>query len=155
MKGGIWVDNIGKSQKGHYIIKSINEIVKDHFNDIILFYNEFDNIMAVPKFAILQDSEVWGFDGLVIATSFNTAKKLISCPSPTKKFFYVWDLEWLNIENLNYVDFQNVYQNDSLDLIARSSYHAELLEKCWKQPVGIVEDFDAEQLRKILSGEIK
>ena len=152
MKVGIMVDSLGMSQQSYSIIRELNKINSiDDYVDIIVFYHKYDQTPMSPHFAMMQEQEVWGFDGTVISTSLLSTEKLIRCPCPKKKLFYVWDLEWVYNPYLRYQYSKEIYQSEEIELIARSKSHANIIEACWKKPVAILEDFNHEQLISILT----
>ncbi len=138
------------SQKCFYITKQLNEIVDANYRfSPYLFYKEYAKSIDVNRFCSLQDKEAWSFDAPVIATSLESAQYLINFPCPTKKFFYVWDLDWI-FNNYTYEYLQGLYQHNDLELIARNESHANLIEKCWKKPVDIMDNFDYNILQDII-----
>lgn len=148
MKAGIMVDALGMSQQSFRIITEINKVSQniDRYIDIMVFYYRYDKAPLSPFFATLQQQEVWGFDGPVMATSIQSAETLIRCPCPKAKFFYVWDLEWVHNPYLKYSYLRNIYQHPEIKLIARSESHSDVIERCWKKPVATLQDFNYEQL---------
>ena len=148
-KFGIMVNSLDMSQKGFYIVKHLNAIVDNdyHFSPIV-FYKEYAKSIDVNRFCTLLEKEVWGYTGVVIATDLETAETLINCPCPVKKFFYVWNLEWMH-GMYPYKHLQDLYQSD-LGLIARNNDHAAILTSCWKKPSYIMDNFDPEILTQIV-----
>lgn len=152
MRIGISVDSLGVSHLAMVLIDQINAIGKlDKYIDVIVFYHRYDTLLKPPLFAMLQEEEMWGYDAPVVATTLKTAQTLLFCPKPTKKFFYVWDLEWM-YGMYDVDEMAKVYCNPNLHLIARSEDHADIIEQCWKKPVDILEDFNNEQLMAIIGG---
>lgn len=147
----ILVNSLDVSQLSISLCKNLNEVLtKTPYLDTIVYYQTWGKLPFAPQFAMLMEREFWGAQGVAISTDIKTTEKLIKCPGPTKKFFYVWNLEWLNMQNIDYDRMNNVYNNDGIELIARSIYHAALLEMVWKKPAFIMEDFEPETLKKIL-----
>ena len=93
---------------------------------------------------------MWTFEHPVISTTVESTRKLIKSPQPTKKFFYVMNLEWLYMQSILYDDLQKVYTHKDIELIARSSSHFKLLESCWKKPLCTIEDFNYKQIYKLI-----
>ena len=150
MRAGVAVNSLGISQMAFEVTKQINNIKNlDEYWDIIVFYHTYDRIINSPLFCMLHEQELWGFDGPVIATDLSTADRLLKCPCPTKKFFYMWDLEWL-MSQYDVDLLASVYMNPELDLIARSEHHASIIKDCWKEPVATIEDFNYEQITSLL-----
>jgi hypothetical protein len=136
MKIGIALDNLGPSQLNYYLVKNGNEAVLNKPTlDITAFVNTSAVISLPANFAAMPMYEAWGYNGVLIATTFITAQKAQKCLAPQKKFFYVWDLEWLR-PSIQKVDFNyrvgaSVYCDPLMPLIARSAEHARVLEECW------------------------
>jgi len=66
----------------------------------------------------------------------------------THKYFYVWNLEW-TLADIPWQLLCGSYQDDDIELIARSSYHAEIIAQLWKNPYAIIEDFDYESINTL------
>jgi len=150
MKLGIMIDSLGASQLACTAISEINKAnsFKDFYVDINVFFHKNDKMLLPSRFAIFQEQQAWGFDGPVFATELSNAKTLLNCPCPTKKFFYVWDLEW--IYNMFYYEvLAEIYLNPNLHLVARNQYHFNFIKNCWKEPVAIIEDFNHEKIIKL------
>lgn len=151
MRIGISVNSLGISHLAMVLTEQVNRIGElDKYVDAIIFYHRYDKLLKPPLFAMLQEEEMWGYDAPVVATTLETARTLLFCPKPTKKFFYVWDLEWM-YGMFDVEDMAKVYCNPDLHLIARSESHAEIIEQCWKKPIDILEDFNNEELIRILT----
>lgn len=151
IKAGILTSRIDKSQSGFQITKCINDISLNKVNvDIMVFVREFSAPPMVPLFSTLQESEVWGFDAPVIATDLQTASTLINTTGPTKKYFYVWDLEWMRINSFKHKTLSKIYNNKNLELIARSERHSKIIENCWRKPSHIMQDFSSDELLEII-----
>ena len=89
-----------------------------------------------------------------MATNINTPQMLVKMPRPTKKYFYVWDLDWVYLyQSPPYNVLQSVYQNDDIELIARSERHYDVIARMWKPPQCIMESFDHEKLMEIFRGD--
>lgn len=150
IKSSILVRNLDIAQLSVSLIKSVNRLLAENpYMDTIVYYQHWGRLPIPPRFGMLMEREVWGSSGACIATDLKTAEKLGRCPGDLKKFFYVWNLEWLQYGG-DYTTINNIYQNPEIELVARSEYHAEIIEKVWKKPAYIMNDFDPEVLKKIL-----
>ncbi len=142
---GILINSFEVSQMSISILHNLKRI-----KNVVpyVFYNELPEFYLKDlSFTTLSSRETYGYQGYTIATSLYTARQLLECPSPKKKFFYVWDFEW-TMKQYNYNEIQDIYLNDELTLIARSEYHKKLIDNCWKQSI-IIEDFNHEQLTRL------
>ncbi len=146
MKLGVLTKTLGMSQQSFYIAQEGNALASsEHDIDLVVFYGDHDKIPMFCKFSLMQDCQIWGYNGPVISTDTDLAKILIRCPSLTKRYLYVWNLEWLYIHK-PYREWADVFMHDDLHLIARSPMHYDIIKSCWKEPCMILEDFNHEQI---------
>ena len=147
MQLGVLLDSVGSGQKSISTILSLNKVSKytEEYWDAIVFYLEFNRTLFNPKFALMNMSEIYGFTGVGVATDLKTAEILCRSFGPTKKYFYIWDLEWTLIQH-DYERISKIYLNPELELIARSQDHAKEISRCWKEPFAIIENFHHEKL---------
>lgn len=151
IKIGIMLDNIGPNQLAHYMINSGNAVLEHHSQkvDLVAFVQQVVHPCALPNFATMNMSEAYDYKGVLVATSLQTAIKMLKCPGTRKKFFYVWDLEWTRPQNKNFSVLKDIYNNPSIELISRSPNHDKIIELCWRKPIGVVEDGRVEQLYQL------
>lgn len=151
-KIGILLNNLGPSQLAYYAVKNGNDFVNNNpHKDFIVFFYEISPECLRPNFAVMNLSEAYNYNGILVATDANSASRIIEFPGTVNRFFYVWDFEWLRLNNKNFEDLKTIYDNNKLPLIARSKTHFNLLKKIWKEPIGVVEDANISELYKITS----
>ena len=155
MNIGIVCNNIGPNQLAYYAIKSGNKFVEKGEHDLIIFFYELMPECLRPNFAIMNLSEAYNYNGVLIATDLNSASRISEYPGTTNKYFYVWDLEWLRIQQKQYEELATIYNNTKIPLIARSKRHYEILKNLWKEPVGIADNCDITQLYEIIKKNVK
>ena len=139
-KLGIVVNATSISQNLDYIINSLNHLSIATNIDCCVFRCNVDKLISVPKFAIMNLDHLWGFDGIAIATNLYTAQKLLACPRPIKKYFYISDIEWFYVRT-KYKELSEIYQNPELELITRSKSHQKLVQQCWNRDSQIITNF--------------
>lgn len=148
---GILIKSLDTSQKCMSLCLSINSILDDTYNiSPIVFYQELGKSVVLPRCCQLQQGHAWGFDGILISTDIQTTSVLSQCLRAKKKLFYVYDLEWFYHKNIHYNTLSQVYQNPEIDLIARTSQHFDILKKCWKTPIGVLNDYDYTEFTEII-----
>lgn len=138
---GFAVDNLGFSELSYYLIRAINECLEEDCPDITVFYSTLTRPILPLNTASMQMTELYGFAGVGVATNFHTAQKLLKCPAPQKKIFYIYDLEWIR----NKVDFSilcEVYRNPSLELVTRSEDYANVVSKLFHREVAVKDFYD-------------
>lgn len=139
---GIMLNNIGPHQQGLCINRNMELLVKQSYEYApIIFYSEYGIPYLSSNISMMQDIEAWDFPHPVIANDISTVLKLINCPLPTKKMFYIWDLEWLYNKSYTFDLLKQIYLNEQIELISRSLEHDRLITKLWKKPIAIIEDF--------------
>ena len=154
MKAGILVNRIDGSQLGFNITSCINHISENMINvDIIVFTKEPSIPPTTPLFAIMPDTEIWGFNSPVISTDLETTSSLINMVGPTKKYFYVWDLEWMRLESFMHKELSKIYNHEDIELISRSKRHQLITGECWRYPSHIMNDFSHKDLMRIINNE--
>lgn len=149
-KLSVLVNNTIASQLIFTAIKNLNELV-NHDVSPILFVENPTPILMATLFPVMQISEGWAGDGTYIATCPNTASKLESFPNSTKKYFYIWDLEWQRqTRQYWHTQYAEIIRHPEIILIARSKAHAANIENCFNKPVShIISDFDYRELMKL------
>ena len=149
MNFGILTHVLDSSQMGFAISTELNSLHDTTDINPFLFYEVYGKIPHFPKFCMQQTCLSWNFKGVLLSTSASLTHKLKTCIHAKKKLFYVWNLEW--ISNLNtYTYYRDVFMDEDVDLIARSEYHAELISQVWRKPKYIVDNFNHEQLKRII-----
>ena len=151
-KIGFIVDDLSSSQLTYEVISSINSFDTSFDQDFVVFFENSSPIVIEPFFGVMNLQELWGFDGIAIATSVSSCLSLSNTQSPIKKFFYVWDLEWSRNRS-SYDQGIQAFLKEDINLIARSEDHAKAIKNyCNRDVVGI---FDFNSGLESLMGIIK
>ena len=142
-KIGILIDRPDRNQKFYTICKELNKL-SERGVDVILFYTDSGRILEPTKFAMMEMSYVFQYDGILVSTDVVTTEIMRNNFNAKKKLFYVWDLEWLRAVRPFYIN-NNAY-NSEIETIARSQSHYDILSRVWKKPSATIEEFNNEQL---------
>lgn len=156
MNIGVIVEDLGMSQLSYSVINNINAACEHNSeNDYILFYENLGNPILPVNCAVMNSSELWSFNGIVIATTASSAMFALKAVNQTKKFFYIWDLEWTRGRTrTDFTKNLSSYRNENINLIARSKDHALAIQNyCNRKVPYIMEDFDINTLREIIENE--
>jgi len=150
---GILLQSVGRSDLAIEACQSLNNLTDTNpYLDIIIFYRSWTLLPMPIRFSIMMDAECWGVSKTLISTDIKTTQTLIKCVGPQKKYFYVWDLEWLErTRDMYYGDLAHIYNNPNIELIARNEQHYNILHQMWKKPLCIMKDFDSQVLGDICS----
>jgi len=150
MELGVFIQSPDTQQMGLSLFEEGSRLT-DHTNiNLVVFYHNYGTIPLKPSFTMLQSSQIWGFEGPIISTDYNTSRFLIKCPTPRKKYYYVWNLDWI-YKIRSWEANSIVMQDDGLELIARSQEHYDIISELWKKPTCIMEDFNYETLETLAS----
>jgi hypothetical protein len=144
------VTDLGPSQMSFYLIKNFNELSRDPNFSCSAFLCNIGVPVTKPLFSCCSVSFFSDYSGVGIATSIHEADMLLKSNNNSKKYLYLWDMEWLS-KPMNYSEVCNVMLDKRLKIIARSKSHAQIIENfCNKKSIGIVEDWNKDQLLKVL-----
>ena len=152
MKIGIILNNLGASQLAYYVIRNINEQSEASVeDDCTIFFENMSPLVIKPLVGSMNTSEIWNFDGTLISTSFENTISSLNAATSAKRYFYVWDLEWLRPHGKSFERQVLAYADKDINLIARSEDHAKAIwNYCNRDVCGIVDDFNIEQLMEVI-----
>lgn len=138
-KCGLLVREFALGQLSFTAAKMFNHLVNDR-TDVypVIFYENLAPVNYQLMFPLMHIAESYVFDGPLMATSISTAHKLITMPNAHKKFFYLWDLEWVRMQQKDFRFLHGLYNHPELNLIARSKEHKEIVENCWNCKVNYI-----------------
>tara|TARA_R110000737_G_scaffold212812_1_gene230075 strand:+ start:112 stop:588 length:477 start_codon:yes stop_codon:yes gene_type:complete len=147
------VKDLGPSQQSFYLIKKFNELSRDPNFSCSAFVANLGVPVTKPLFSCSSVSFFSDYIGTAIATNLEEADILLKSNNNCKKYLYLWDLEWL-VRPMNFTQVCNILRDDRLKIIARSKSHADIINNfCNKEVIGIVEDWNNEQLLEIMEKE--
>lgn len=151
MNIGIILPSLDANQLAFETILSINTILSNGTkNDYRIFFENLSPKIIQPLCSIMNITELWHYNGLLITTTLENTKLAIKAIADTKIVFIVWDLEWLRGHN-NYIDNISIYRNPNIILLARSKDHAKIIENyCGRRPNGIIESLNFEELANVI-----
>jgi hypothetical protein len=151
MNIGVILNDLTASQLSYFVVKNFNDYLDKHpKSHIICFYQEISQHSLPANFACMEISEIWGFEGPIIATTFESAEKLLGCATCPRPVFYLWDLEWLRTER-DFASWRKVFADERMDIIVRSQSHKQIFEECWNRKVlGIVDNFNLQEIQDLL-----
>lgn len=127
----------------------INE--NTHYN-CFLAYNEYihNKLWTADSCPLIPMCDIYKTSGTLIATDIVTAKILKDIPINVSKYFYIWQLEY--IDNPNFSLYKEFYNNTDYTLISRSEKYKSILKRTWGVNSILWKDFsyeDSEFIRPI------
>jgi hypothetical protein len=159
-KLGFLLSHFGQNQAAYEFIHNANLFIDGGCAkgvDIIAFVNNQARPILHPVFASMNINEAFDFNGHVIATNIATAEKMLHFPGPKRRYFYVWDLEWMRPNTQRSFDeLSELYTNPRLTLVARHRDHAAVIERCWNCKVSaVIPGFDVEAFAEMAREDAK
>lgn len=153
MKIAAIINDLGPSQKAFYLIKEFNKLCANAKMSCTAFVNICSAYVTKPLFSCMSIAFFSDYNGVAIATTVEEANSLLQSSNNSDKYLYLWDLAWTE-RPVNHDMFCNILRDSRLKIIARSESHAKTIENfCNKKVVGIVDDWNAEQLLKIVGAK--
>ena len=144
---GVLSDKIQFNQQSIFLVKNFNQL--NETNSCCIFCNEMHSRPVDIHFNIMQQIKSYCFQGSLITDNLLLTQNLNSNICSQKKYYYVWNFDWMHLEQIRFAQLTIPFYNDDIELIARSQSHANLLEKLFKKPKYIMEDWDWKVLKRI------
>lgn len=146
---GFLILDIDNNLNTNVIFNTIKKFIKDKPYDQVVLFNSRSIRAHTQNVPILHLSHAKFFTGKLIV--FDTPSLIISktFTNISNKYFYATHTPWIGSSN-HYNQWKSLLGDDSLKIIANNQLMYDLYDICWNKPIGIVENFDYESLRKII-----
>jgi len=150
MKIGVIFDDFAKSDKNYTLMDKINKFVEKSNDEICGFLTNISHKVIDTFFAYSNTSDIAHFNnGLIVATSLESADAMNKTSVNSQKCFYIWNMEWLG-QPFNFYGVHNILSNPNIKKIVRSQLHADIIKNNFNVEVdGIDEDFNLENIYEI------
>lgn len=143
IKLGFCVEDFGPSQLSYSILKSCNDyLIKNNDISVYGFYENLHKPVFGPAFGIFSLAEVYGFDGILITTTAHQTYQTLKWPKPTKRIYYVNQLEWGN--NIPYEYFASIFRS-GVEIVTRSEDYAKLIRNGFNIDCKVNENFNLKE----------
>lgn len=150
---GILKSTLQNVDKDFFAVNSLNQLLKTSTN-ACLFCDHIDNNFKLQAYTnVLQRVNMFRFNGILITDNLGRCQDLVNASYAKKRFLYLYHLEWLYINNLEYAHIKKILLNDNIELIARTKSHAELIESLFKKPKYVMPEWDYKTLVEIDNNE--
>lgn len=129
-KLGITVPHLGGTQIGLEVFEAVKAFYnKDWTADVSIFFEQIAPEAFPWPCACYHITELFGYNGIVIATTVNAAEELENIVTVSNKHFYVYDLEWVRQRKL-----PQIYKSPKLKLWTRSAEYARYIQNTFNVP---------------------
>jgi hypothetical protein len=152
-KVGFAIDSLAAGQISFTCVENTNKWLASNFGvNFSIFYEQNALPCVSPQFARFHIRDAIGFEGDLIATSYNTLKS-IKGATRSKRYYYINDIEWWRPwfkDSIN--EIKALSQDDSIVKFCRSQDHRDrLLDMGFEVSPIIVEDFNIDKILEIIN----
>ena len=150
---GIIKNQLTNTDKDYLAISSLNQLTYSTTNACI-FCDSVDPSFQLPILTnMLQKVSAFSFQGILITDELSLAEELSNITYAKKRFLYPYHLDWTYTPNLQFTNIRKAFLNDNIELIARSTSHAQFLTNLFKPPKYIMPQWDQQVLIEINNNE--
>ena len=150
---GVLKKEVTNIDKDFFAIQNLNKLVNTTTNNCLFCNGVNPRFVLNVQTNMLQTSFSHTFNGILITDELPLVDELIHISYAKKKFLYIYHLDWMYLPNLNYSHLHKAFHNDNIDIIARNTQHARLIEDVFKKPKYIMNEWDYNVLIEIDSNE--
>ena len=144
------VNDLTPSQKSFYLITEFNKCIDNTDISTGVFHVRGSVPPVQPLFGCKTVGFLHSYHGAVISTTLEEAAISLNTSSNSKKFLYLWDLDWLS-NPVFFSTAMKILRDNRLKIIARSTSHAQVIDNfCNKGVCGIVDNWNINQLLNIV-----
>ena len=137
-KIGVILSNLKQIDQNVFMIDYMNKHSNDY--NISLFVNQQEELAHRCLTPVFYMKDAFLYEGIMVATDLFSAECLIKMPSPEKKYFYNWALEWTFFDMPDFERINSIYRG--INLLANTEEDSKTLSKVWKTPAETLPKFD-------------
>ena len=146
---GFLMGTVYDSPKNILAVKGINKL-RNVGIESCLFCDVIDQNLSVPvETNVLQKAQAFNFNGTLITHDLSIVQELKNMVYAEKRYVYLYDLDWMRIENLCFSHLQATLLHDDIDIIVRSDSHYKLISDLFKKPKHIMKYWDIDILKEL------
>jgi len=142
IKIGVVLKDFGPSQLAYEFLSQTNKLLRERFD--IAPYGFFENLgkpVISPNFSLMNLTEAYGFDGILITTSAYQTFQTINYPGPKRHIFYSYDLDFLSQKGQAEFYFQCYRNTESW---TRNQVYSDLVKNNFNIESKVNPDFNLE-----------
>ena len=147
---GFFIPKISNIPQHDVVLRTVKEFIDNHpYNQYVLFNSFYDKIETynIPILHLSHaklfygDLFVFDFVSLVLASQF---------PNISNLYYYASNCPWVGATTSNYESWKKILELKHLNIITSNEYIDDIYNICWRKTAGISEQFNYEQLSKII-----
>jgi len=151
---GIVKSQLTPCDNDFFLIKALGQLSTTNTSSY-LFCDEIANSWQVSSIetTLLHRAHAFSFEGVIITDDLLRCQDLHFIPCAKKRLLYLYHLHWTQIPSLRFKQIRHILLNDNIGLIARSPSHAQLIERLFKKPDYIMQEWNYQTLIEIDNNE--
>lgn len=147
---GFVLINIQNNDFYEQVFKTIARFIDNRpYNQVVVFSSSMNKIDThnVPILHLSHGKFFYGDLVLFDIPSIIMTEKFTNI---NNRYLYAQDIPWGKSSAINYNEWKSIYYQNNLSIIASNNNLYDIYNICWKEPIGISENFDYDQLCKII-----
>jgi hypothetical protein len=116
----------------------------------IIGFNSFSDKVNHHSVPLLHLSHAKFFCGNLVLFDLASVLLTQSFTNIHKRFLYVKDAPWITSPQTKYTEWLKLYSSNNLEIIVQDIHLYDIYSIAWKQPIGISENFNYEELKHII-----
>lgn len=118
------------------------------YNQVCFFTGLYESLSS-QNIPVLHLSQAKFFYGNLLVTDIENLQLCLDFPNVHKILFFANDIPWM-IQEKNYKDWEDVFYNDKVNIIAKNQMINDIFELCYKTPICISERLSYEDIQEYL-----
>ena len=150
---GILKTEIKTIDRDYFVVDNLNKLTYTTTNNSLFCNDVHPNFPLYINTNMLQRVSAHSFSGILITDELNLTQDLINITYAKKKFLYLYNLDWMYVQNPQFSFLKSALLNDRIELIARTKQHFDIIQGLFKTPKYIMSEWDYKTLIEIDSNE--
>ena len=162
MKIASIVENLSMSQNTFWMTKTFNQLNKYDIHPSCFYINLGSTgiKMNFPNMNVYYASNFSDTTKpILISTSLKTLEVSMNLKINARRMLYLWDIEWLRLTTSSLFSYNknvDLLRNKNIELIARSSNHANVISNyCNREIDFIIDDWNIQDIRGLYEQRTK
>ncbi len=147
---GFTLLKIDNNTTNNVIFKCISKFIEDNPYQQAIVFNSSNNRICHDQVPILHLNQAKFFRGNLVI--FDTMSLLFAknFPNLDTIFMYCANTFWSDRSYSRYSYIESLFTLDNLEFIASNKKMYDIYKTCWKEPIGICENFNYEELKELI-----
>lgn len=132
------------------ILQAAKEIEDNNPYGQTLIFNSYSDKVNTYNLPILHLSQSQFFYGTLFMFDLSSVILTKKFPNVKNRILYTNNAPWINSPGTRYSEWSSLYEQENLDILTNNMDLYEAYNICWKKPIGILEEFNYDKIKKFL-----